>query len=215
MTKEIVRRNLDFTLENERYFSLRKRGILFLDDEIDEGIFSKICRDIIYLGTGGSVLDKSLELDLEEEKKKPLWIVLCSVGGSILYGFGIHDCIRMVANCGREVNILAVGFVASMASVVLQAGTRRLALPNTQFLIHQASESVFSFKEEVNQLKERAQELERLNRRTMGIIAERSGAKIEDLLVMTTKTDVWFDCERARKLGTAGLVDEIIDTFPF
>lgn len=215
MQREFVRRNIDFTLENERYFSLRKRGILFLDDEIDGGAFSKICRDIIYLGTGGSVLDKFLELDPEEEKKKPLWIVLCSVGGSVLYGFGIHDCIKMVVNWGRGVNILAVGFAASMASVILQAGTRRLALPNTQFLIHQASESIFSFKEEVNQLREKAQELERINRKTMEIIAKRSGVNLEDILAMTNKTDVWLDCERARQLGSKGLIDEVIDIFPF
>lgn len=215
MQREFVRRNIDFTLENERYFSLRKRGVLFLDDEIDGSSFSKICRDIVYLGTGGSVLDKSLALDPQEEKKKPLWIVLCSVGGSVLYGFGIHDCIKMVVNWGREVNVLTIGFAASMATVILQAGTRRLALPNTQFLIHQASESIFSFKEEVNQLKEKVQELERINRKIMDIIARRSVTDLEDLLALTNKTDVWFDCERARQLGSRGLIDEVIDTFPF
>jgi len=206
MGTEILRKGLTLKLEDERYFSLRQRGVLFLDDEVDEGSFAKFCRDIVYLGLGGSVFG---ELN---SKTGPIWVVLNSPGGEVLYGLAIYDCIRMFVEKGIEVNVLGVGVVASMATVILQAGAKRFALPHTQFLVHQVSETILFKTEEVSESKERVEELDRINKIAMGIIAKRAGLDLDELLKLSKKKDCWFDPEGVRKLG---LIDEIVDTPPF
>lgn len=209
----ILRKSLSFKMEEERYFSLRERRVLFLDDNIDEGSFAKFCRDLLYLGLGGSVFEGLGSQ--APESKKPIWVVLNSPGGEVLHGLAIYDCIKMFAESGTEINVLSIGVAASMATVILQAGTKRLALPHTQFLVHQVSETILFKTEEVSEGKERVEELERINGIVMGIIAKRVGIDLEDLLKLSKKKDCWFDAEGARKLGTNGLIDEVITAFPF
>lgn len=150
----------DLKMEEERYFSLRQRGIFFLDDEIDEGAFSKFCRDIIYIASGGSFFQ-----ELNCNPPRQIWIILNSPGGEVLHGLAIYDNIRMLVEARKdlEVNILAMGMTASMAAAILQAGTKRLALPSTQFLVHQVRKFSFFDSDEVNIAEEktpRASEIE-------------------------------------------------------
>jgi len=55
----------------------------------------------------------------EEDKAKPVWIVLNSPGGEIIQGFAVCDAISAAVKNGFTVNILATGFCASMATAVL------------------------------------------------------------------------------------------------
>lgn len=202
-----LRINLSLKMEEERYFSLRQRGIFFLDNEIDEGVFSKFCRDVIYIASGSSFFQ-----ELNSGTPKQIWIILNSPGGEVLHGLAIYDVIRMLVEDRKdlEVNILATGMVASMATAILQAGTKRLAFPSTQFLVHQIRKFSFFESDEVNIAEEKTQELQRLNRIFMGIIARRTGTDLDELLAKTKKFDLWMDCERARAFGSHGLIDEVI-----
>lgn len=204
--------SLDLRMEEERYFSLRQRGIFFLDDEINEGTFSKFCRDAIYIASGGSFFQ-----ELNSNPLKQLWIILNSPGGDVLHGLAIYDNIRMLVGARKdlEVNVLAMGMAASMAAAILQAGTKRLALPSTQFLIHHVRKSSFFESDEVNIAEEKTQELQRLNRIFMSVIADRTGVDLDELLAKTKKFDLWIDCERARAFGPKGLIDEVITTPSF
>lgn len=210
---EILRKSLSFRIEDERYWSLRERGILFLDEEIDEGAFSKFSRDLVYLATGGSVIGQ--EVNNTGRDLRTVWIILNSPGGDVLYGIGIHDCIKMLVNKGIAVNILSMGMAASMATIILQAGTTRLALPYTQFLIHQVSETILFSSEEVNESKERVEEMERINKIMIGLLAQRVGMDVDELLKKTYKKNFWLDCRGALELGQHGLIDEVVTKLPF
>lgn len=212
-TNDVLRKSLVLRMEEERYFSLRKKRVLFLDDDINEGSFAKFFRDLMYLGLGSSVF-KGLSSQASESKK-PIWVILNSPGGDVLHGLAIYDCIRMFAESGIEINVLSIGVAASMATVILQAGTKRLALPHTQFLVHQVSETILFKTEEVSEGKERVEELERINRIVMGIIAERADIDLEELLRLSKKKDCWYAPEEAKKFGKNGLIDKIITAFPF
>ena len=122
----------------------------------------------------------------------------------------IYDCIATLKESGIRVDILSLGLVASMGTIILQAGTRRLSAPHTQFLVHQVSQTIGFFKsEEVSELGERAVELERINTVVMDIIAERSEISLVELKAMCKKKDYWMDAADALRFGRKGLIDEI------
>jgi len=177
---------------------LAGRGIYFLQADIDECSTYAFCVDVINSQLQGHFKDR------------PMTVVLNTPGGEVEHGLAIYDTIRMLVEGGTEVHVVGLGLVASMGTVIMQAGTRRVATPNTQFLVHQLSMTIGYFKsEEVNQLKDRAGEAERLNNVVMGIIAKRSGIDLEDLKNRCSKKDLWMDSAGAMKLGTNGLIDEI------
>lgn len=200
---EEIRKSLHLRVDDERDLRLRERGILFIDDEVDIHMYRNFCRDLIYVSEKWTA------------EQKPIWVVLNSPGGDVHHGIGMYDAISLVVGKGIGVNILGMGVVASMASVIIQAGTRRFVTPHTQFLLHQVSDSIFFKMEEVNEAEERAEEMKRINRIVMNIIAQRIGMDIEGLLAKTRKKDFWLDALGAKELGTNGLVDEIITQLPF
>ena len=157
-----------YSIIDEKYAFFQDQGVLFLEAEIDEAIASIFPLELMHL-------HKNFDTS------KPIWVMLNSPGGLVHYGLGIHDSIKMITATGRVVNVLGTGLVASMATVILQAGTRRYSLPNTQFLLHQVSEFIIFKREEVTEQEERAEETKRINNIVMNIIANRSGADVDDL----------------------------------
>ncbi len=183
----------------EAHEDLAKRGIMFLSGEIDEE------------NTYNFTLAATSALERGYLPKGRLLVVLNSPGGNVQDGLAIYDTIRMLVDCGVHVDVFGLGLVASMGTVILQAGSRRLSSPHTQFLIHQISDTIGYYKsEEVSQGEERIAESKRLNEILLGIVATRSGIDINELRKRCIKTDYWLDPESARKMGTHGLVDEVV-----
>lgn len=208
MTKakeENIERSLSLDIGEETYYRLRSRGILILDetqvDVLESGVFY---RDMFYLVMSGW------------PKEKPIWVMLNSPGGDAYQCFAICDTINSFTAQGYTINIVGIGIVASAATIVLQTGTRRYALPNTRFLTHQLRQTHNSEDEEVSHGKERIAELERINEQGCQIIAKRIGMDFQaELFPQITKTDLWKNAEEAKKFGPNGLIDEICTTFPF
>ena len=75
-------------------------------------------------------------LVLEGESNDPVRIFINSPGGDVDAGYAIFDMARFVS-C--PVTMIGMGLVASAAALVLLAvpAERRLALPNSTYLIHQ------------------------------------------------------------------------------
>lgn len=198
--EHVPRRSVILDAVDEKMELLAKKNIFIVGGEID---FNTV---------GG--LFANLFTRLSAENKK-LWIILDSPGGNVQQGLAVHDFLRALDLQGYEVNIIAIGQVASMAICILQAGTKRYAFPNTQFTIHQVSLCGDGDPQEVNQLMENAKELERLNEVVLKIIAERSGMDLQVLMKISKKTDYSVDAYNAKGFGQNGLVDEIVTTFPF
>lgn len=193
--------NLNVGFVGERHVRLREKGILFLDSEIDTNSFCFFVRDLLY---------SKLCLNT----KKAL-IILNSPGGDVLHGFAIFDVIKAMAKTQLNLQVLGMGMVASMATAIIQAGTKRLVLPNTQFLLHQISTPYFLEKQEVNESEEATEELKRLNGIFLRIIAERAGIDESELFRLTKKKNFWLDAKEAKKFGAYGLIDEIVEEIPF
>jgi len=206
---------LNLGLSDVRNRALISSGIVFFDglivsEECECGCgqsdFSELCRNFLFLHIES--------LKLEPAKRKPIWIVLNSPGGSVHDGFGFYDLVKNSVDSGLEVNILGMATVASVATVVMQAGTKRFSFPNTQFLIHEVSQSALTDREKVSESRERVEEMERLNGIAMKIISDRAGIDPAELIKLSKKKEFWLDANAARNFGHDGLIDGIITKIP-
>jgi ATP-dependent Clp protease, protease subunit len=105
-------------------------------------IYSRLLRDsIIFIGTpiddnvANLVIAQLLFLEAEDPERD-ISLYINSPGGSITAGLAIYDTLQFIKN---DVTTICVGQAASMAAVLLAAGTakKRFALPHSKILIHQ------------------------------------------------------------------------------
>ncbi|MCP5032571.1 MAG: ATP-dependent Clp protease proteolytic subunit [Actinomycetia bacterium] len=126
MTGYLVPTVLEQTAQGERAFDLYSRllsdRVVFLGTQIDDASANLVIGQLLHLAAADPERDISLYIN--------------SPGGSVTDGFGIYDTMQYVE---PDVSTICVGQAASMAAVLLAAGTpgKRLTLPNARVLIHQ------------------------------------------------------------------------------
>ena len=178
-----------FGLEERLEWGLLKDRTIIFHGEVYEAICKQAARRLEFLG---------------KESKKPIHVILNSVGGGVYDGLLVFDTIKSLTNKGVSVICEARGLAASMGSIILQAGTKRLATPHTRFLIHEVSSMTWG---ETTKLEERTEELRKLNNMLNQIYAERTGKTVEEINKLTKKTDYWMSAKEALDFG---LIDEIV-----
>jgi ATP-dependent Clp protease protease subunit len=105
-------------------------------------IYSRLLRDsIIFIGTAiddnvANVVTAQLLFLEAEDPERDISLYVNSPGGSITAGLAVYDTMQFIRN---DVTTICVGQAASMAAVLLAAGTakKRFALPHSRILIHQ------------------------------------------------------------------------------
>jgi len=139
---------------------------------------------------------------LEAENDQPIKIFIDSPGGDADAGFAIYDMIRFVK---PEIITVGMGLVASAASIVLIAvpSERRLALPNSHFMIHQPLSSIRGV---ASDIEIHAQELEKLRKKANRLYAEETGQD-EEKVANDTDRNFWLNAEEAKDYG---LISRII-----
>jgi ATP-dependent Clp protease, protease subunit len=159
---------------------LKTRTIL-LTGEIDKDQGERVIRQLLLL--------ESLSLD-------PIDIYIDSPGGDVDAGFAIFDMIRFVK---PPVRLIGMGLVASAAALILLAvpKERRLALPNSHYLIHQPLSGMRGVATEI---EIHARELEKTRERINRIIAEATGQPL-DRISHDTDRDYWMSAEEAVAYG--------------
>nr|YP_010379543.1 clp protease proteolytic subunit [Astragalus gypsodes]AJE72753.1 ATP-dependent Clp protease proteolytic subunit [Astragalus crassicarpus]UCS40608.1 clp protease proteolytic subunit [Astragalus gypsodes] len=113
------------------YNRLYQERLLFLGVEINSETANQLAGLMIYLSI--------------EDPTREIFMFINSPGGDIISGLGLYDTMHFV---GAEVNTVAFGLVASMASVILVGGeiTKRLAFPHARVLMHQPASSFLDAK---------------------------------------------------------------------
>jgi ATP-dependent protease ClpP protease subunit len=130
-------------------------------------------------------------------------IVFDSPGGSILDGFHLFDAILNLRAKGHHVTTWGQGMVASMASVLLQAGDHRVLTPQTSVLLHEAK---FWAVGSYGQVKDEVEFVEKLQDRILTIFAARSKLTKTAIKNKWTRREWWMLADEALKHGFA---DEI------
>ncbi len=174
------------------YSLLLKERVIFLGTPIDDNVANLIVAQILFLA--------------REDPEREIRLYIHSPGGVIYAGLAIYDTMQAVS-CPIET--IAVGSAASMATILLAAGTpgRRYALPNATVLIHQPAGGA---RGQATDVQIQAEEILRLRKRMNEILAKHTGQPIERIAA-DTERDFYMDAQQAKAYG---LVDEIIEPRP-
>jgi ATP-dependent Clp protease protease subunit len=165
---------------------LKSRTIL-VSGEIDKALAERVIRSLILL---------------EEESKDPIKVYIDSPGGDADAGYAIFDMMRFVK---PQITMIGMGLVASAAAIVMLAAPRerRVALPNSHYLIHQPMSGSRGVATEI---EIHAKEIEKLRARINRLIADETGQPL-DKVQKDTDRDYWMNAEEA---VTYGLVSRVI-----
>ncbi len=170
------------------YSLLLKERIIFLGTPIDDHVSNLIVAQMLFLD--------------REDPAKDIQLYINSPGGMIYPGLAVYDTIQLITS---DVRTIAVGSTASMATVLLAAGTpgKRAALPNATIHMHPAGGGSRGYAQDV---EIQAKELLRMNKKIQQILAHHTGQPVEQ---------VASDFERDRYLSADdalayGLVDEVL-----
>ena len=104
------------------YSRLLKDRIVFLGGEIDDNVANLVVAQLLFLEMEDPDADISLYIN--------------SPGGSVTAGMAIYDTMQYIK---PQVRTVCIGMAASMGAFLLMAGEKgkRLALPNSEVMIHQ------------------------------------------------------------------------------
>jgi ATP-dependent Clp protease, protease subunit len=174
------------------YERLFRERIIFLSEEVDDGIANAIVAYLLFLDS--------------DDQTKPIYLYINSPGGSITSGMAIYDTMQHIKS---EVVTICVGMAASMGSFLLAAGSKgkRLALPHSRIMIHQPSGGT---RGQATDIEIEAREIIRIRHQLNQIYADRTGqplAKIEKDM----DRDFFMSADEAKEYG---LIDKVIDERP-
>ncbi|MGD1856084.1 MAG: ATP-dependent Clp protease proteolytic subunit [Leptolyngbyaceae cyanobacterium] len=172
------------------YERLFRERIIFLTEEVTDGIANAIVAYMLYLDS--------------DDPTKPIYLYINSPGGSVTAGMAIYDTMRYIKS---EVVTICVGLAASMGSFLLCAGTpgKRLALPHSRIMIHQPLGGVGQ--RQATDIEIEANHIVQIKGRLNGLMAEHTGQTIEKI-EKDTDRDNFMSAEEAKAYG---LIDRVIE----
>ena len=170
------------------YSLLLKERIIFLGTAIDDNIANLVVAQLLYLD--------------QQDPEKEISLYVHSPGGVIYSGLAIYDTMQSIR---APVSTIAVGATASMATVLLAAGSagRRFALPNATVHMHPAGGGVQGYAPDV---EIQARELLRMQSKIQEILSLHTG-QTKERIAADFDRDYYMDANGAVEYG---LVDEVI-----
>src|SRR5262244_3007019 len=170
------------------YSRLLKDRIVFIGTAIDDHVANLVIAQLLFLKM--------------EDSKKDISIYINSGGGVVTAGLAIYDTMQFLT-C--DVTTYCLGMAASMAAVLLCAGTKgkRFALPNSDIMIHQVSGGAQG---QASDVERQVDYMFKLKKRLIRIIAQHT-RKSEEQVRIDSDRDYYMSAEEAKAYG---LVDEVI-----
>jgi ATP-dependent Clp protease protease subunit len=171
------------------YSRLLKDNIIFLGRAVDDDIASLVIAQMLFLEA--------------ENPEKDISMYINSPGGSISAGLAIYDTMQYIK---PDVATYCVGQAASMAAVLLAAGTKgkRTLLPNSRVLIHQPWLS--GLQGQQSDIEIHAKDMFQMRDRMDEILAYHTGKSKEEIHRDTERDRIL----RADEAVEYGLVDRVM-----
>ncbi len=179
------------TVHGERsydiYSRLLKDRVVFLGSAIDDQVANAVVAQLLFLETDNPDADINLYIN--------------SPGGSVTAGMAIFDTMNYI-KC--PVRTVCVGMAASMGAFLLMAGEKgkRLALPNSEVMIHQPSGGASG---QATDVTIHAEWLLRTKNKMNGLMAEMTGQPLEKI-ARDVERDYFMSAQEALDYG---IIDEI------
>lgn len=170
------------------YSRLLKERIIFVTGTIDDNMANLIIAQLLFLES--------------EDPNKDIHMYINSPGGSVSAGMAIYDTMQYIK---PDVSTICMGMAASMASVILAAGTKgkRFTLPYARVMIHQP---LGGAQGQATEIEIHAREILRIRDEMNNIMSKHTGQPKEKIQI-DTERDYYLTAEEAK---TYGLVDEIL-----
>ena len=170
------------------YSLLLKERIVFLGTPINDQVANLVVAQLLFLD--------------RENPEKEIQIYINSPGGEIYPGLAIYDTMQMVR---APVSTIAVGWTASLGTVLLAAGRkgRRYALPHATIHMHPAGGGARGYAPDV---EIQYRELKRMQDMLHGILSKHTGQTVEKIAEDFDR-DYFMNAQRAVEYG---LIDEVL-----
>jgi len=171
------------------YTRLGAERILFLGQEVNDGVANSLVAQMLYLDS--------------EDSSKPIYLYINSPGGSVTAGLAIFDTMKYVKS---DVVTICLGLAASMGAFLLSAGTKgkRLALPHSRIMIHQPLGG--TSQRQASDIEIEAREILRIKEMLNRSMAEMTGQTFEKI-EKDTDRDYFLSAAEAQEYG---LIDKVI-----
>jgi ATP-dependent Clp protease protease subunit len=190
--KSLIPMVIETTGRGERaydiYSLLLKERVIFLGTPISDQVANLIVAQLLFLD--------------REDPDKEISLYINSPGGEIYPGLAIYDTMQLVS---APVSTIAVGWTASMGTVLLAAGTKgkRYALPNATIHMHPAGGGARGPAPDVER---QIKELMRMQDLLRGLLAKHTGQSLEKIIADFDR-DYFMDAYGAVEYG---IVDEVL-----
>jgi ATP-dependent Clp protease protease subunit len=171
------------------YSRLLKDNIIFVGTPIDDNIANLVVAQMLFLEA--------------EDPDKDVLLYINSPGGSITAGFAIYDTMQFIR---PDVQTVCIGQAASIAAVLLAAGTKgkRFSLPNARILIHQPWLSGLGG--QATDIDLAAKEILRMRERINEILVHHTGQDAQRIQT-DTERDYIMSAEQGKNYG---IIDDVI-----
>ena len=184
---------IEQTSRGERQYDIFSRllddRIIVLSDEVNDATASLVVAQLLFLEG--------------QDAEKDIHLYINSPGGSVTAGMAIYDTMQYI-KC--DVATICVGMAASMGAFLLSAGAKgkRMALPNSEIMIHQPSAGTQG---QITDMAIHMKRLQTIKERMNHILAENTGKSVEEVTAA---------CERdnfmtAQEALSFGLIDRVIE----
>ena len=170
------------------YSRLLKDNIIFIGTPIDDHVANLVIAQLLFLEA--------------EDPDKDISIYINSPGGSVTAGLAIYDTMQFIK---PDISTFCVGQCASMAAVLLAAGTKgkRYALPNARILIHQPLGGVSG---QATDIEIHAREILRIREMLNDILVRHTGQDAERISRDTDRDYIMSATQGVEY----GIVDQVI-----
>ncbi|SHK95388.1 MULTISPECIES: ATP-dependent Clp protease proteolytic subunit [unclassified Fibrobacter] len=169
------------------YSRLLKERIIFLGTPINDEVANNVMAQLIFLEY--------------ENPEKDITLYINSPGGYVSAGLAIYDTMQHVR---PNIATICIGSCASMAAVLLAAGTKgkRYALPHSRIMLHQPSGAATG---QSTDIQITAKEIIRTKDTLTEIVAKHTGRAVDEVREKTDR-DFYMGPEEAKAFG---VIDEI------
>lgn len=184
----VIEKEINGERSYDIYSRLLKDRIIILNGEINDQTANIVVAELLYL-------DSQSHEDIE--------LYINSPGGSITSGMAIYDTINFIKS---KVSTICIGMAASMAAFLLSSGEKgkRMALPNSEVMIHQP---LGGAQGQATEIKIAAERILKLKDKLNKILSKNTGKPLEQI-EQDTERDYFLSSKEAKNYG---LIDKIIE----